>query len=67
MFGFGFRKIRPFNNETIFAHVASQLALDYHSLKCELPEPWWARKSKFEVPFGFRGAVINRLTVSLTV
>jgi hypothetical protein len=27
MFGFGFRKIRPFDDETIFAHVASRIEL----------------------------------------
>src|SRR5882672_2200919 len=43
MLGFGFRKIRPLDDETVFAHVASQLPEDYRLIKCEPPVPWARR------------------------
>jgi hypothetical protein len=34
MFGFGFRKIRPLDDETVFAHDASQIT---NRFECEPP------------------------------
>src|SRR6267142_6573237 len=51
MFGFGFRKIRPLNNETEFAHVARQIS---SRLVASRQRYLVSQKSEFELPLQIR-------------